>query len=176
MKICNSEHAADTMIEQRCAHAEHNIGTGVKAASTLLSGTLNCVSAVHLFHILVICLTILGFSNFDILSNVPSNLLLLTNDEEHLFFENKSWRDRHVITTYYNGALTWWSFVYIDNGMEFCVYRWHNWRTLHNTMMRRPLALAITHPPPRARHLGRPRSPQHSSAFLQPGVLLEKLM
>ena len=84
---------------------EHNIGTGVKAASMLLSGTLNCVSAVHLFHILVIRLTILGFSNFDILSNVPSNLLLLTNDEEHLF-EHKSWRDCHVITTYYNVALT----------------------------------------------------------------------
>ena len=102
---------------------EHNIGTGVKAASLLLSGTLNCVSAaVHLVHILVIRLTILGFSNFDILSNVPSNLLLLTNDEEHLF-ENKSWRDGHVKMPYYNGALTWRSFVYIDNGMEFCVYR-----------------------------------------------------
>ena len=145
----------------------------------LLSGTLNCVSAVHLFHILVICLTILGFSNFDILSNVPSNLLLLTNDEEHLF-ENKSWRDCHVKMPYYNGALTWRSFVYIDNGMEFCVYQCcvtiGELYITHNTMMRRPLALAITHPPPRARHLGRPRSPQHSSAFLLPGVLLEKLM
>ena len=88
----------------------------------LLSGTLNCVSAVHLVHILVIRLTILGFSNFDIKSNVPSYILLLTNDEEHLF-EHKSWRDCHVKTTYYNGALTLRSFVYIDNGMEFCVYR-----------------------------------------------------
>ena len=119
-----------------------------------LSDNTRVLKFWHLLH---------SYSQLPMFSKVPSNLLLLTNNEELSHIVILSSGETAMSKRLIIMALSTRNFVFIDVTIgELYI--------THNTMMRRPLAQAISHPPPRARHPGRPRSPQHSSAFLLPGV------